>query len=291
MDYFVIDNHKNTQRADIFVTNKYPQFARSALKGLFEREKVHINGKAAKAGNKLKLGDKLSVDTKLLFKEPKKLNLPVIYEDDDVIVINKPVGVLTHSKGALNLEPTVASFIRPKLNDKSLVGNRAGVIHRLDRATSGVIIVAKNTMALRSMQKQFSTRKVKKTYIAVAEGRLAEKQAIIDAPIARNPKKPQTFKASTSGKPSQTEYKVLKEFKKANKVYSMVELKPLTGRTHQLRVHLSYIGHPIVGDSVYGHGGETMLLHAKELELTLPHGQRKKFAAPLPDSFKDFQKP
>ena len=214
----------------------------------------------------------------------------MLYENSDVVVIDKPAGVLTHSKGALNLEPTVASVIRAKLNDKNLTGNRAGIVHRLDRATSGIIICARNQKALDWLQKQFSTRRVRKTYLAVVEGILAPKEAIIDVPIGRNPKRPQTFKATTAGKPAQTQYKVLKTVKKGGKDFSRVELEPITGRTHQIRVHLAYIGHPVTGDPVYGHGGQVMLLHARKLELTLPGGAKKTFSVPPPKAFKDFSK-
>src|SRR5262249_28394801 len=145
-----------------------------------------------------------------LFKKPPKISLPIIYEDNDVIVIDKPAGILTHAKGALNTEATVASFIESKLAEDLPKNNRAGIVHRLDRATSGVIITAKHDKALKWLQKQFSTRKTKKLYLAIAEGELEPAEAIIDAPIARNPRKPQTFYVSPIGKPAQTEYKLLK---------------------------------------------------------------------------------
>ena len=273
-------------RADVFVASKYPQFSRSSLQLLFDRGLVQVDGEPAKAAHKVEAGDKVRVDGTLLSAAPPQIELPVIYEDADVTVINKPAGVLTHSKGALNLEGTVASFIKPQV--KGLEGNRAGIVHRLDRATSGVIIVAKDADALSKLQKQFSTRKTKKTYIAVVEGIPKPKKAVIDIPIMRNPAKPQTFKTGEQGKPAITEYQTLKIFKKNGRVYSLLELKPQTGRTHQLRVHMGYIGHPIVGDTVYGHTGPNLLLHAKSLEITLPSNERKTFEAPLPDYIKEF---
>lgn len=276
-------------RLDVFVAEQYPSFTRSALEALFDQKLVQVNGEPAKASHKVKPGDKVSVDETLLKLEPPAIDLPVIYEDNDAIVINKPAGILTHSKGALNLEGTVASFIKPKLKfPRTVLGNRAGIVHRLDRATSGVIITAKNAEALSKLQKQFSKRKAKKAYIAVVEGVLKPEAAIIDAPVARNPAKPQTFKVTASGKPAITEYRTIKSFKKSGKNYSLLELKPRTGRTHQLRVHMSYIGHPIVGDPVYGHGGDSLLLHAESLEITLPDSQRKIFTAPTPERIKEF---
>ena len=272
------------------MAKKYPRFARSVLKGLFGRSKVFVNGSVAKAGQKLRSGDRVSVDDSLLMAEPPSINLPIIYEDRDVIVVNKPAGILTHSKSSLNLEPTIASFLRSKINDKSLKGNRAGVVHRLDRMTSGVLIGAKNQPALGNLQKQFAARQTIKTYIAVVHGKPVPAEALIDAPIERNPKRPQTFRVAASGKSAQTRYIVKKNLSKAGRHYSVVELKPATGRTHQVRVHLAYIGHPVVGDALYGKPGEDLLLHAFALELTLPSGERKKFKVPLPPQIKEFIK-
>jgi 23S rRNA pseudouridine1911/1915/1917 synthase len=275
-------------RADIFVAAQYPNFTRSALSALFDQNLVKINDQPAKPALKIKAGDNVQVDETLLKVEPPAINLPVIYEDENSIVIDKPAGILTHSKGALNLEGTVASFIADKLDDPLLSGNRAGIVHRLDRGTSGVIIAARNSKALGHLQKQFSLRKVKKSYLAAVEGVPEPAEAVIDVPIARNPKRPQTFTASIAGRPAVTHYKVLKTLAKGNSVISIVELKPLTGRTHQLRVHLAYVGHPIIGDKVYGHGGEYLMLHAQSLEITLPGGLRKIFSVDPPQAFNEY---
>jgi 23S rRNA pseudouridine1911/1915/1917 synthase len=216
------------------------------------------------------------------------MDLPVIYEDDDVVVINKPAGILTHAKGCINTEATVATFLSSKITDKDLTGNRAGIVHRLDRVTSGVIIGAKNSKAQAWLQKQFSQRKTKKNYLAIVEGEPKELEVVIDVPIERNPSRPQTFRAGQGGKSAQTRYKVIKTVVKGNKSYSLLELTPVTGRTHQIRVHLKYIGHPIVGDWVYGHESDNMFLHAKSLEVTLPDKSRQIFSAPTPPAFKEF---
>jgi 23S rRNA pseudouridine1911/1915/1917 synthase len=196
------------------------------------------------------------------------------------LVINKPAGVLTHSKGAFNPEGTVASFAAPKT--KGMEGDRAGIVHRLDRATSGVIIVAKDPTTMSLLQKQFSQRKVKKTYFAVVNGIPEIVKALIEVPIERNPKDPKTFRPGTTGKQALTEYEVIEQAL----ARSLLVLRPATGRTHQLRVHLKYIGHPIIGDTIYdGEPADRMYLHAGKLEITLPGGQRKVFEAPLPDGF------
>lgn len=276
-------------RLDVFVAGQYPEFTRSSLEALFDRQLVKVNNAATKPSYKIKNMDKIEIDESLLRAEPPAIELPIIYEDDDVIVIDKPDGVLTHSKGALNLEGSVASFIKPKLTDKDLDGNRAGIVHRLDRHTSGVIITAKNAAAQKWLQKQFSIRKVKKNYLAIIEGSLESEKALIDAPIARNPSKPQTFIVTQDGKPAQTEYETLNQFQKNGRTYSLLKLSPRTGRTHQLRIHLAYLGHPILGDAVYGKPGhEKLLLHAQSLELTLPDRRRRVFESPIPDKIRDF---
>jgi 23S rRNA pseudouridine1911/1915/1917 synthase len=166
-------------------------------------------------------------------------------------------------------------------------GDRAGIVHRLDRATSGIMICAKTPEAMSWLQKQFSLRKVKKIYMAIVSGTPAQPEAIIDMPIERNPKKPQTFRAGPNGKSAVTVYKVLE----ANQNLSLLELKPTTGRTHQLRVHLKQLNLPILGDSLYeGAKADRLYLHAFSLEITLLNKQRMVFNAPLPPDFKRLMK-
>ncbi len=275
-------------RLDVAVASQYPEHTRSSLELLFDKDMVLVNERPAKPSYRVRTGDKIQVDEIYLKAEPATIDVPILYEDSDVIVLDKPAGLLTHSKGALNLEASVASYIKNKITDKELGGNRAGIVHRLDRPTSGVIITAKNSGAQKWLQKQFSQQKVKKTYVAIVEGTPKKMAAIINAPIARNPKKPQTFTVSPLGKAAVTEYKVVKEFERNNKYFSEIELRPKSGRTHQLRVHLAYIGNPIVGDRVYGHGDEYMYLHAEELELTLPNRERRVFRVATPLQFKEF---
>lgn len=206
--------------------------------------------------------------------------LPIIYIDENVIVINKPIGVLTHAKGALNDEFTVADFFR-RYTSYNLDTNRPGIVHRLDRDTSGIIMGARNAETATMLQKQFADRHVKKTYLAVTAGILKEKEAQIELPIERNPSEPSTFRVGAKGKPASTRYKVLAETDRL----SLVELSPLTGRTHQLRVHMAYLNSPIYGDRVYGKSADRLYLHAKQLEITIPIGERKTFSAPVPQDF------
>jgi 23S rRNA pseudouridine1911/1915/1917 synthase len=278
----IIDNDKISDRLDIYVTNALAPISRASASKVIELGKVLVNGQAErKSGFKVKMTDKIVINfdpNEEIFIE--NIDIPVIYEDDTAVVINKPVGVLSHSKGTFNPEATVATWLAQRA--KAMTGDRAGIVHRLDRLTSGVMICAKTDEALKFFQKQFSTRKVKKSYIAIVEGTLKQPDAIIDMPIERNPKKPQTFRAGANGKSAHTAYKVIKESEK----YSMLELKPKTGRTHQLRVHLSQIGHPILGDVMYGgKPAERMFLHALNLEITTMDKERRTFTAKLPSAF------
>jgi 23S rRNA pseudouridine1911/1915/1917 synthase len=270
------------ERLDQYVVRQIPAFSRSYATRIIEEGKVLVNGKAqTKAGYKVRQSDTIEINYDEAAQEQiPEIELPVLYEDDDCVVINKPVGLLTHSKGTFNPEATVSTWLRGRM--KAMSGERAGIVHRLDRATSGVMICAKTPAALGWLQKQFSQRKTKKTYVAVVSGVMSELKAIIDMPIERNPKKPQTFRVGTNGKPAQTMYKVLKTDEK----HSLLELKPTTGRTHQLRVHLAQLGHPIIGDTLYGgQPAERLLLHATSLEITLPSKERKTFEVPLPPEF------
>ena len=278
---YPVDPDQAGMRLDQFVAEKLSTISRAYVQKLAENGKVTVNGRESKVGYKLREHDVVSVDYSESAHEIPAIDLPILYEDDDCLIINKPAGVLTHALGVHGTEASVASFIRSKV--QGIEGERAGIVHRLDRATSGVIIGAKNQQALSWLQKQFATRKVKKTYIAVVEGHPKQDEAIIDMPIGRNPKAPSTFRADPNGKPAKTHYKVLIKGQK----YSLVELTPETGRTHQLRVHLQKIGHPIVGDPLYGTGkyGDRLMLHAKSLEITLPNRTRKVFDAPLPPEF------
>jgi 23S rRNA pseudouridine1911/1915/1917 synthase len=268
------------QRLDVFITLHLPALSRSAAGKLIDNNKVTVNAQAPKASQKLKAGDTVQVEYQT--PEIPTIDLPILYEDDDCLVIDKPAGILTHNKGAFNPEATVASFIAPKLS--GLSGERGGIVHRLDRLTSGVIICAKNPSALSWLQKQFSERKTKKKYVAMVTGQLNPTAALIDKPIERNPKRPQSFRVGANGKPARTAYCVLA----ANAAESLVELRPETGRTHQLRVHLSQLGHPIVGDVLYGGpAANRVYLHALSLELTLPDKSRRVFESLLPPEFRN----
>lgn len=287
MKQIIVDELEVGKRIDVLVGEHMTRLSRAFVRKLCDDGKVTIAKKPMKAGYKVREGDFIFVDyDESELDHVPSIDLPVLYEDNDCVVINKPAGVLTHAQGALSTEATVASFLRDKLQD--LEGARGGIVHRLDRATSGVIICAKNQAALSFMQKQFQQRKTKKTYMAIVKGHLKLKEAVIDMPIERNPKAPATFRVGINGKSATTQYKVIQE----SKDYSLIEMKPLTGRTHQLRVHMAEQGHPIVGDPLYGNGsfGDRLFLHALSLEITTPDRERRTFTAPLPKEFTDLIK-
>jgi 23S rRNA pseudouridine1911/1915/1917 synthase len=280
--HIIVDEESVKLRVDVFASKFYPELSRSSIQRLLADNKILVNGKEIKNKYLLKLGD--AVDIEYNAEDDKKIptvDLPIIYEDNDCVVINKPAGMLSHSKGSFNPEATVATWLSTRVKDMS--GDRAGIVHRLDRATSGVMICAKTAEASTWLQKQFSTRKVEKHYIAIVEGDIEPSEAIIDIPIGRNPKEPSKFRADVNGKASVTHYKVIQR----NDKYSLLDLKPTTGRTHQLRVHLHYLEHPILGDPLYeGASGDRMYLHALSLDIMLPNKERMYFEVPLPDEFK-----
>lgn len=283
MQRFHVEPGDPNSRLDVYLTEQLPELSRSSVQKLCQDGRVMVNGEPERTSYKVRANDDITVefDPKDLTEIP-VIELPIIYEDDDCLVIDKPVGVLTHSKGNFNPEATVATFIRDKVHD--LDGERAGIVHRLDRATSGVMICAKTPDALSWLQKQFSSRKVKKEYTAVVSGVLNPAAAVIDLPIGRNHRKPKTFHVTPEGRPAETVYETLQ----VGPNYSLVSLKPKTGRTHQLRVHMHYLKHPIVGDELYdGPPYDRMLLHAHKLEITLLNKQRRVFKSPLPPEFNE----
>ena len=194
----------------------------------------------------------------------------VIYEDGNVVVLDKPAGLLSMPRAQYCPEKTLENY--------------GLLVHRLDRDTSGVVILAKSPEVQTFLKKQFQDRTTHKTYYAIVSGRPKLDEAKIDLPIARDLKHPTMFRVDPNGKESETYYKVLK----SNGKYSLVELRPTTGRTHQLRVHLKYLGHPILGDPLYGEEkADRLYLHANKLEITLPGDKRVTFEAKLPEEFED----
>lgn len=269
-------------RLDLELASRYPEISRSTWQKHVKAGHVSVNGEVQLSPKH----DVIAVDS-IAVAIPDAIDfskdeLPIIYLDDNVIVINKPIGVLSHSKGALNDEFTVADFFR-RYSTYNNDTNRPGIIHRLDRDTSGVMIGARNQATATMLQKQFADRKTKKTYLAIVDGVPKADKAQIDLPIGRNPSAPSTFKVDVKGKAALTKYEVIT----ATETNALIRLHPRTGRTHQLRVHMKYINTPVSGDKVYGKAGDRLYLHAASLEITIPDGDRRTFAAPTPKQFTD----
>lgn len=280
----LVEDQSPTNRLDVKLATNFPEHSRATWQKYIKAGFISVNGAVITAPKYMTSGgDKLQINLPPA-SDFSDQTLPVIYMDDNVVVINKPAGILTHSKGAMNDEFTVADFLS-RFSVDIPINNRTGIVHRLDRGTSGVIIGARNLATQKILQKQFADRKTKKTYLAIVEGHPKNDTAVIDLPIARNPARPSSFKVDASGKQAETSYQVLT----ANDKLSILRLYPRTGRTHQLRVHLQYIGTPILGDKLYGGGNaDRVYLHASSLEITIPGltgGQRKVFRAPTPDEF------
>ena len=258
-------------RLDLLAKEFYKSYNRSTLQKFIESGFMSVDGEVV-----LKPSATFSRGVKLDLKVPEVMKnadlVPkVIYEDDNVLVVNKPSGLLSEAKGEYCPERTLADY--------------GLVCHRLDRDTSGVMILAKSEEVQKFLKKQFQARTVyKKYYAVVGGGALKLNEARIDLPMIRNMKRPTTFLVDANGKEAETFYRVLKTSEDG--LRSLVELRPTTGRTHQLRVHMKYLGHPIVGDTVYeGEPADRLYLHAGELEITLPGGVRKVFTSDVPVSF------
>lgn len=270
-------------RLDQYVAQFWPEYSRSVWQKYIAAGYVRVNDDVI-TSTKYELGEDDEV-TIHIPEEPdySSKELPVIYEDDHVIVLNKPAGILTHAKGEVSEEFTVADYVRLRMTEKDTT-NRPGIVHRLDRDTSGIIICAKDSETKGKLQKQFQDRKAHKTYLAIVKGTPKKPSATLDLPIERNPKKPSTHRVGVNGKVAITRYEVVASDGK----HSVVRLHPETGRTHQLRVHMAYIGTPIVGDRLYGSEKSPinrLCLHAEALEITIPPSRRETFTAKPPADF------
>lgn len=255
-------------RLDILMKEIYKSYNRSTIQKFIESGFVTVDGELVLKPNfKVERGVKIDLKVPEIMKNA-DLKPEVVYEDENVLVVNKPSGLLSEAKGEYCPEKTLADY---------------GLIaHRLDRDTSGVMILAKNPEVQSFLKRQFQDRKVHKTYYAVISGRPKLDEARIDLPMIRDLKRPTTFRVDANGKEAETFYKVLL----SDNAHSLVELRPTSGRTHQLRVHMKYLGHPIVGDVVYdGEAAERLMLHAGSLEITLPGGVRKTFIVKRPCEF------
>lgn len=296
MEQYVVEDENC--RLDKYIADKNGKLSRALVQKMIEEEKVLVNGKTTKSSYNIQPGDiitlekiELKEDNKLI---PQKIDINIIYEDDDIIIVNKEKGMVVHP-GNGNPDGTLANAILERCKDSlSGIGGtvRPGIVHRIDKDTSGLVIIAKNDNAHLNISKQIQERKVTKTYIALVRGNIKENEATINMPIGRNINDRKKMAVTKKGKEAITHFKVLKRYDG----FTLLELKIETGRTHQIRVHLAEIGFPIVGDDVYSNGKNPFgvkgqMLHAAKLEFIHPTTNKKvTFEAPLPEYFENVLK-
>jgi 23S rRNA pseudouridine1911/1915/1917 synthase len=277
------------ERLDVFVARRLPPLTRSRVQRLIDDGHVVVAGHSAKASLRLEAGQRVSVEVpppEEGVAQPEEIALTVLYEDADLLVIDKPAGMTVHPSPG-HTTATLVNAILAHCSDLSGIGGvlRPGIVHRLDRDTSGVILVAKNDAAHQSLARQLKERTVEKTYLAIVEGTPKPPEGVIDAPIARDPRNRQRMAIVQDGRASVTGYRVVERFRGA----SLLEARPKTGRTHQIRVHLAAIGHPILGDRFYGKASPLAarhMLHAWRIAFAHPiTGATMELEAPLPPDF------
>jgi len=283
---------RSGERLDTFIARRQPELSRSRVRHLVDEGLVTVDGKQAKPSVKMSNGAVVSVTVPPPVKmelEPEDIPLNIIYQDENVIVVDKPAGLTVHPAPG-HPRGTLVNALLAACPDLRGIGGtlRPGIVHRLDKDTSGLIVVAKSDRASRALQTQLKEREVKKTYTTLVRGVPEPAEGMIDAPIGRNPKNRKKMAVVANGRDSQTKYSVI-EVLAAGK-YALVEAKPITGRTHQIRVHMAAIKHPIVGDSVYGKRSDLVdrqFLHASKLDFAMPVSQRRiEFESPLPDDLR-----
>ncbi len=291
---FKLSATEKGERVDRFIAQALPDLSRSAVQRLIDEGQVTVNDAVlTQAAYKLRAGDAIVVRVPPPVPAtvtPEALPLDILYEDADMLVLNKAAGMVVHP-GAGNLSGTLVNAVLAHCPDLTGIGGeiRPGVVHRLDKDTSGVLVIAKHDQAIRALQRQFKQRTVEKHYIALLNGMLAQSEGIIDAPIGRHKVHRQKMAVIANGKSARTRWRVLAHYRDAqNHPYTLALVDLLTGRTHQIRVHFAWLGYPLVGDATYGppHApriAPRQFLHAQELHLTHPiTGVALTFSVPLP---------
>lgn len=288
---FQVENQE--ERIDKLLTDHLPDVSRSAVQKLIREGRVTVNGEQVKSNYRTSDGDWIVADIppeETPDLQPEPIPLDIVYEDDSLLVINKPAGMVVHpafGHDSGTLVNAVLSYV-PNIEDDDQP-ERPGIVHRLDMETSGLIVVAKRGEVRQGLQDAFRERQVKKTYLALVEGQMAAGHGVINAAMGRDPRRRKRMAVVAGGRPASTEYRVQERFER----HTYLEVEPYTGRTHQIRVHLAYIGHPVVGDTVYGYRKQRVrlnrhFLHASRLVFTHPHtSQVMELTAPLPDELQE----
>jgi 23S rRNA pseudouridine1911/1915/1917 synthase len=281
------------QRLDRFLAQALPAFSRARLQTLIRDEFVSLNGKSSRPSDLVRTNDAVEVREPEIEKveaQPEEIRLDVIFEDEDLLVLNKPAGIVMHP-GAGHAQHTLVNALLAHCQNLSGIGGkeRPGIVHRLDKETSGALVVAKNDATHRDLSSQFAARTMSKIYLALVAGILRKSSGVIDKAIARHPVHRQRMAiARRQGRSAKTEYRVLRS---GNEI-SLVECTLHSGRTHQIRVHLHHLGHPVLGDKLYGgkRAGDfpRQMLHAWKLAFRHPRtGEEMSFEAPVPRDFAD----
>ena len=280
-------------RLDQIVSCVIEAYSRSAARELIKKGLVKVDGKIGKPSTKVAIGQQITAiipEYQKTSLQPQEIELSVIYEDESLIVIDKPAGLSVHP-GPGHPDGTLINAVMALCPNITGVGedNRPGIVHRLDMDTSGVIVVAKNDRSHRSLSDQFKNRTVTKKYVALVEGNMYQKKAIIDGPIGRDPHNRKKMAIIENGRDAKTEYAVDERFAQ----FDWLSVKPKTGRTHQIRVHLCSLGHPVAGDILYGNrvaGLDRQFLHAESLSLSHPiNNNLMEFTSPLPQDLLKFK--
>ena len=285
-DYVITDQ---TGRIDKVLTSLEPEITRSQLKNLINDGHVTVNGQAVKPKYKVQAGDKISLvkpEPQSLELTPENIPLDIVYEDDDVIVVNKPQGMVVHPAPGHPNHTLVNALLYHSPLSTINGAFRPGIVHRIDKDTSGLLMVAKNDLAHQSLAEQLRNKTNKREYLALVYGQIKEDEGTIDAPLGRNPQDRKKQAVVKGGRHAVTHFKVMKRYDNFTLVKCILE----TGRTHQIRVHMKYIGHPLVGDPLYGPrkviGKDGQFLHAALLGFKHPRtGKELVFEAPLPENF------
>ena len=290
---FIVTKENKRKRLDAYVSSLKDNISRSNAQKLIKNNKIFVNGKNVKESYKVKENDEI----RIIIEEPKKsslkpenIPLDIIYEDNDIIVINKPKGMVVHP-GNGNHEGTLVNAVLAYAKDLSGIGGklRPGIVHRIDKDTSGLIIVAKNDEAHKNLSEEIKNHEVTKIYTCLVRGNISEDDATIDMPIGRDKNDRKKMAVTEDGKKAITHFRVLKRYGN----YTLLRVKIDTGRTHQIRVHMAKIGHPIIGDEVYSNGKNEFNVHGQMLHSTylkFKHpvtGKELELEAPLPQYFQD----
>lgn len=289
---FIIDENSANARLDLFLSERMEDKSRSYIQGLIEKSQVKVNGILKKSNYKLKIKDKVLItipDPVGLDIEPEDIPLDIVYEDSDVIVVNKPQGMVVHPASGVYTGTLVNALLNHCSDLSGINGvTRPGIVHRIDKDTSGILVVAKNDKSHNKLAEQLKDHSMTRAYTALVEGILKEDEGTIDKPLGRHPVERIKISVIKDGKRAVTHYRVLERFRNNTLVECVLE----TGRTHQIRVHMAYIGHPLVGDPVYGYKKQRFnlngqMLHAKKLGFIHPDtNEYIEFTSDLPDYFK-----